>query len=222
MRHTHIKMSVLALVGTVALSSPVWAKTSCPSAPTPNVSVRINDPEPTFDTTKDLKRINAMAGSHGLSKMGTMILGLTEASMESRYEVKMIATPRAPGLCVQVNDVQLTVGLSKHVVHLPREYKRGTCQYNVVMRHEMAHVDVNRRALRKYADIMVAELRRKLSKNGVIYVANGAQAKQVHNAQIKTTVNGVIARYNTELKSLHAEIDKPGSKYAAHNQCRSW
>ncbi|HEY9164492.1 MAG TPA: hypothetical protein VIN57_07755 [Magnetovibrio sp.] len=198
------------------------ALAACPRVGEPAVSVQVVDPGPRVVTTKSIKQINTMAGSHGLSKPGFQVLGMTEISIDSGVKVSYRGQPVGQTVCVNVEKVEGHFGLKKHFVNVPREYPRESCQYNVVLRHEMAHVDVNRRTVRKYADVLKAEVRRALRITGSVQAASMAQGQQAQAAVIQKVVDDVGARFSDELNALHAAIDEPGSKYAAAGQCRGW
>lgn len=198
------------------------AQAACPRVAEPAVSVQVVDPGPRVVTTKSIKQINTMAGSHGLSRPGFKVLGITEIAIDSGVQVKYQGIPVGSSVCVNVVNVDAHFGLKKHFVNVPREYAQGSCEYNVVLRHEMAHVDVNRRTVRKYAEVLKAEVRRELRNTGSMLAGSMAQGQQAQTAVIQKIVDAVGARFSAELNQLHAAIDQPGSPYAAEGQCRGW
>lgn len=210
----------VVMLATWGISSVALA--ACPRVGEPAVSVQVVDPGPRVVTTKSIKQINTMAGSHGLSKPGFQVLGITEIAIDSGVKVSYQGQSIGQTVCVNVVKVEGHFGLKKHFVNVPREYARDSCQYQVVMRHEMAHVDVNRRTVRKYADVLKAEVRRALRLTGSVQAASMAQGQQAQAAVIQKIVDDVGARFSAELDHLHAAIDQPGSKYAAAGQCRGW
>lgn len=221
------RMSVIfATLSTVVLAGfavvPAAMAQGCALVGAPYVSVQVIDPGPQITSTKSLDQINSMAGSHGLLKKGFRVLGMTQIDVQSGMQMEFQGQPTHGMLCVRVNKVQATFGLKRHFVHVPREYARGSCQYTVVMRHEMAHVDVNRRTVRKYAEIMKNEIRSMLRQGGAVPVRTMAEGQQIQTARIQAVVDRLNTAFNAELERLHGEIDAPNSRYAARDQCRSW
>ena len=188
----------------------------------PFVSVQVVDPGPRISSTKSLRQINAMAGSHGLKREGFRVLGMTEIDVQSGMRLEFKGQPTQGVLCVQVTKVTASFGLQRHYVHVPREYPRGSCQYKVVMRHEMAHVDVNRRTVRKYAEILKNELRSTLRQAGAVAVRTMADGQKIQGDRVRAVTDKIAKDFNDELDRLHGHIDDPNSQYAARDQCRSW
>lgn len=215
-----------AVLGVLLVAAPLEALAAtpvvCPQVAAPAVSVRVVDPGLSISSTKSLAQINTMAGSHGLAKAGFKVLGMTEIKIDSGVSVRFQGQRNTSGLCVHVSKVDVRFGLKTHAVHVPREYARGSCQFNVVMRHEMAHVNVNRSTVRKYADILKNEMRSLLRRTGAVAVASMAEGQSAQTATIQSILDDVSVRFNGELDRLHAAIDAPGSKYEAGEQCRGW
>jgi len=211
---------VVVAAGVLGASGDVWA--ACPSIADPVVSVQIADPGPRVSSTKSLAQINVMAGSHGLAREGFRVLGMTQIKIASQVRVRYEHQPNGAKTCVSVGRVDVNFGLKEHDVNVPREYARGSCQFNFVMRHEMAHVDVNRRTVRKYADILKNEMRATLRRSGAVAAASAVQGQNAQTAVVQKVLDDVIARFMQERDALHAAIDQPDSPYAARGQCQGW
>lgn len=201
---------------------PVHAQAACPRVAAPQISVRINDPGARVSSTKSLRQINEMAGSHGLARKGFKVLGITEVKIGSGVKVRYVGAPVGNSTCVSVSKMEINFGLKTHRVHLPREYKRGSCQFNVVLRHEMAHVDVNRRSVRKYAAALKNEMRSVLRRSGAVAASSMTKGQNVKALQVQKVLDDIAARFSAEVTQLHAAIDKPGGKYAADGKCKGW
>ena len=211
-----------AALTVLILGFPALAQAACPQVPVAAISVQIVDPGPRVTSTKSLGQINAMAGSHGLSRDGSTVLGITSIKLDSGVSVKYQGQPMGRAVCVSVNRVEVKFGLKDHHVSLPREFPQGSCHYNVVMRHEMAHVDVNRRTVRKYADVLKNDMRAALRRSGAVAAASMVEGQNVQTAVIQKVLDDISARFNAELEKLHAVIDQPGGKYAAEGRCPGW
>jgi len=218
-----VSFGLFALV-TVAPFS-VWAM-ACPVAPRPNVSIQVLDPAASIKTHKSLKQINASATGQGLVHKGSRALGTTQSEVEASMNMNFVGQKQIRGqqhiFCLNTKFVKARFGHSKLIVNLPREYRRGSCQYNVVHRHEMAHVDVNRQGVRKYAAILKSELERELQRIGTLQVKTMGRGTQVFEKRLKAVVVAVTNRFNSEVKRFHGKIDAPGSSYAADGACKSW
>lgn len=211
-----------AALAVLVLSVPALAHAACPRVSDAAISVQIVDPGPRVTSSKSLDQINVMAGSHGLKRNGFKVLGMTGIKLETGVKVQFQGQPMGGAICVHVNRVEAQFGLKDHTVHVPREYAQGSCHYNVVMRHEMAHVDVNRRTVRKYADILKHEMRAALRRSGAVTAASMVEGQNAQTAVMQKVLDDIGVRFNAELEKLHGVIDQPGGKYAADGQCPGW
>jgi len=199
---------------------------TCP-APQPGVvRVKLIDPAPQVTTGKNLKQINVSATWHGLVGKGKRALGITESELEASISINFVgqnlqrAQPQTT--CLSVQSIDARFGHSKLVVSLPREYYQGTCEFNVVYRHEMAHVDVARRTVRKYAIVLRKELEREVQKNNPMNARNMKVGSAAYQKRLQAVVSSVGKRFEAEANALHAKIDAPGSAYAANGACKGW
>lgn len=200
-----------------------WAVGSCPTAPPPTIHIKILDPQHSLSTSKNLRQINAMANKNGLHQKGKTTQGMTQSLTETSIGAKFSGT-QAPGgpLCITLTSLQVEFGHRKLLVHLPREYARGSCQYKVILRHEMAHVNVNRGAVRKYGAILGFELKQEFNRSQTIKTTTMTRGKQVFQKRIRTIISTVMDRHEKEVNILHAKIDASGSPYLTQGKCRSW
>lgn len=215
------------LAGAAALAAgmafaPQAHANACPPTPAPYVSVQVFDPGAKVSTIKSLDQINAMAGSHGLLSDGFRALGLTHIDVQSGFRFEATGAVAGQNVCVNVSKVEATFGLQHHTIYIPREYRQGSCQYKVVMRHERAHVDVNRRMVRKYAAIMKNEVRSMLRQAGPVAARSMKEGQALLGKRLQALLDRIAADFRAEREALHGAIDDPNSTYAARNQCPSW
>lgn len=199
---------------------------TCPSSPHAKVRVKLIDPAPLVTSNKSLKQINASATGHGLVGKGKRALGITESKLESSFNINFVGQILQRGqtktMCLSASRIDVRFGHNKLVVSLPREYLQGTCKFNVVYRHELAHVDVARRSVRKYAILLRKELERTVQKNNPMNVRTMKVGQAAYQKRLRAVMTSISKRFEVETSALHAKIDAPGSAYAADGACRGW
>lgn len=216
----------IGLVVLAVLGSPPAQALTCPAPPPAKVRVKLIDPAPRVTTNKNLKQINASASGHGLVGKGKRALGITESNLEASLNMNFVGQVlhrgQAKTTCVSVSRINARFGHKKLVVSLPREYPQGTCKFNVVYRHEMAHVDVARRSIRKYAILLRQELERAAQKNNPMNVRTMQVGSAAYQKRLHAVMASLSKRFEAETTALHGKIDAPGSVYAADGACRGW
>jgi len=216
-----LSAGLFLMMGFAPLSA--GAVPSCPTAPFPTINIQVLDPQHTLSTSKSLRQINSMANLKGLHQKGKTTHGMTQSLVEASMSAKFtgLKEPRGP-VCISLSDLKVQFGHRKLLVHLPREYGRGSCQYNVVLRHEMAHVNVNRGAVRKYAAILNSELRLDIQRSRTLKTTTMMRGKQIFQKRLRAIIKAVMDRHTKEINTLHAKIDAPDSPYLADGKCASW
>ena len=206
----------------MAIPGPAAAQTgACKPLDYAGVKVRLMDPAPTIKTS-NLKGINSKAKAHGLLKRGNMVLGLTQSEVETAMNMRFRGYHQGNVTCLNVEQVEVRFGHSQLIVHIPREYVRGTCQYNTVLKHEMEHVRINREGVRKYARILKNELDRAVRKLNPKQVRTVEGGRASMKRTLEKTVRTVSKKFKKEIARQHAVIDKPGGPYDATGACRKW
>lgn len=186
------------------------------------VKVRLLDPSPQVSSAQNIKQINAKAKSHGLLKRGNLVLGLTQAEIQTTMDTRYLGAPQGSKICLNIERIEASFGHTALRVLVPREYARHSCQYKTVLKHEMEHVRINREGVRKYAKILKQEL------DQVVWRLNPQQVRAMKSGQkqierqLQKVMQSVTARFNQEVRQQHAVIDKPGGPYDASGACRNW
>ncbi|GHT58720.1 hypothetical protein FACS18945_4780 [Bacteroidia bacterium] len=67
--------------------------------------------------------------------------GHVNSSMETAYEIQTITTNFEDGYCVLLNKVSFKIGYNDFIIHINPEYEKDSCEYEIVLKHEMQHVD---------------------------------------------------------------------------------
>jgi len=217
---------ILALAGALG-TVPVRGQAAvCPPPPRVQIRVQLIDPPPRIMRTKSLNQINASANTHGLVGQGKRALGITESELEASLNIKFVGQRQVLGqavtTCLNVKSINARFGHRKLQVNLPREYPRGSCKYKVVYRHEMAHVAVARRTLRKYAILLRAALERAVQQSNPMRVRTMKLGAAAYQKRLQAVMTAIGKQFEVAANAQHAQIDAPGSPYAATGACQGW
>ncbi len=213
---------LMAFAAAGAFAAPHVAKAAvCLNTGPPRVTMRVIDPAPRV-VYKPLSQINATARSHALVRHNSRVLGTTQSAIKSTLGIRFIVARRSDVTCVSVTQVNVRFGYSRLVVVLPREYPRGSCKQTVVRRHEMAHVSVSRRTLRRYAATIKAQIRRVARSIGAVRTDHVGQTQKRLLRRLQNTLIALTNTFQERLRTLQAVIDAPGSPYDAAGTCKGW
>ena len=109
-------------------------------------------------------------------------------------------------------------------VYVAREYKRGSCEYKAVLRHEQEHVAIARRNLEKYKPKVRHALTSLLlpTPDRPIKLASSEQNEEALQSLLARILDPVYQEMQEDLERAQAAIDTPESYAKVRAQCSNW
>jgi len=123
------------------------------------------------------------------------------------------------------DDVILEVAISSTVIHIPKEYAPGSCEYEIILEHERGHG----RAARELAVDLAGRLERALMlSEGIptrfdpVISTDFASAAEQLKAAVAKVVDPVYAQYEKDEKAAQEKLDRPDPYDAVYRKCDAW
>lgn len=113
----------------------------------------------------------------------------------------------------EIKKIYLTLGIENLVVEVSSEYPKGTCEFDLVLKHELTHVAVARRVLDRYAPEMAKALLVKAESLPV-------PVNQLHYNQLLAQAQGFFSRMVREKERQDDLLDAPGANVYQWSQCQ--
>ena len=104
-----------------------------------------------YDNSKGMKELTQLSQKHGMAEHGMFAAGL--ATVKVAWEVSVSTLVKKldnKKNCVLPATVEVFIGYEEPTIYLSRDLKPDTCEYNVVLRHEQTHQQINKAALEYY------------------------------------------------------------------------
>lgn len=126
--------------------------------------------------------------------------------------------------CLAVKSVEGAI-ISAPTLHIARNYKERTCEYNAVLEHEMKHVKILNDFRAEYAPKFEAELERlaKIAHSVGPIASAYIQSTQARKHEI---IEGGIKKYADEITAVmlrrQLAIDTVEEYERTHSQCNNW
>lgn len=150
--------------------------------------------------------------------------GVTEGSMRVRSEAELVALPYdryGAYYCPYVKRLKIRVHYAS-VIKIAREIKKGTCEFNAVMEHELKHHDANLAVTKTLARRMKADLPEMIDYMESKYIARGDVPATFQI--IKEGLGDALQVYGEEISSRMTEfnghIDTPGEYRRVAQTCQ--
>ena len=97
---------------------------------------------------KPLSEITTLAKSLNLVENGLFASGLSTVNVNFDITLNAVGTPLEEGVfCVAPTKITLFFGLDSPTIYLANELIKDSCEYNLVLRHEQTHQQINVKAL---------------------------------------------------------------------------
>jgi hypothetical protein len=218
-----------ALVITGAfIFAPVQARANkrCP-APDTTVKIYVNNTPAkviykTGHSRSDLERLQRTRGRHSSSGKWK-ILGLTQTDF--KYSIKTSAKfKQTTGgrFCAYPVSYDLNIGYADFHVYIDRKYRRGSCEYRAILKHENAHVTLYKSYLKRYLPYIKEQARAAALGVLPIVVSTPDLGTKYIQEQVQRRIRPLILKLNREADHSNARIDTPKSYRDVQLLCDNW
>lgn len=177
-----------------------------------------------YDTNNNRRQLTKLGEKYGIIEHGLFAAGL--ATIGVNYQVSLNASAQsAPGgnICVVPEVVQVFIGYQEPTIYISNDLQRGSCEYNVVLRHEQTHQQINVTALEYFIP--------KLKQASAAIINNVNPMSVQREDQIEPAIQELIQTYTNRLEPLinffkselikeQAKLDSPENYKLEGGLCR--
>ena len=124
-----------------------------PFVQSPHVTIKVKFEPLRYDYSKTPRTLERMHQKeyNGVTHDNYRINGLTPYNLKTTLEFNIFKKVFNDGVtCFYPGQIDLVFTLKDPVIYIARDIKRGTCEYEITMRHEQTHEQVNLDALAYY------------------------------------------------------------------------
>lgn len=216
------------LIFAVAILCPVKVSAGpCDSLPiNPEVHFSTSYGKLEYDYSRNREEITNISSTTGFHESGAFLSGLATVNIEKEAEVGTITeTVQDNVICVIPRKVNVYVGLRNPKIYLSRDLRKGSCSYNVVLRHEQTHQRINKSALDYFIPIFQEAARKIAGKLKPIQISSYAEmdtASRRLSEQMYNEFEKIVNAFKTELAAEQKKLDSSSNYAAEENICRNY
>jgi len=216
---------VLIVVGVFA-AQPVAAAPRCPAAKEQaRVHFKTTPAKIIYKTGKSRRDLERLQQSRGRQpgRGDWRVLGITLT--EFTYAIKtsaMLIPVDGGGYCAQPVSYDLTVGFSDFLVHIDRQYRRGSCEFAAIRDHEIAHVGLYKGYLDRYLPSIRRQARNAAAQVRPVLVGDPDSGARLLQDQMQRRITPLIKKLNRAADVSNARIDTPQSYRNVQMLCDNW
>lgn len=185
-----------------------------------SIDVTVEIPPAPIDHSRSIADLSR-AGPHG---GGLQTVGLAVPDIEVTSSGSYGFLDMGDHKCFWVEHVQVQVVYQSMQIFIASEYKKGSCPYAKILRHEREHVAISRRNLARFEP----RLRSALASLSIPKAGQPIRIKADDDPSAQMTrlfsrlVSPVLDDMMADLDAAQAKIDTPKSYAKVRRQCRNW
>lgn len=172
------------------------ALAACPEVvPLPKIKLLSSYGKLRYVSDKDNRQITDLAAVHGIIEQGIFAYGLSTVQIHMDVSLKAIGDSVAEyDICVYPTIVELSIYFSDPTIYISNQLAPDSCEYNVVLRHEQTHQQINKAALDYFLPLFNSAAQKIAASIKPINVSN--------ISDIDAASNELTEKYNQKLRPL--------------------
>lgn len=179
-----------------------------------------------YDFSLSKNELSEIAQQVGIFEKGVFAAGLALVSINSEYELSTVTkVMHNNSRCIIPTHLNVYIGLTKPTIFMARELQPGTCTYNLVLRHEQVHQQINKQALEYFIPLIRRELSARIKQIRPVYVSKNSSeddASQELTARYNELITPLVNRLRDQIMSEQHKLDSSRNYKMEGNICRSF
>lgn len=208
----------------MALASKITLAADCSTINfNPQITLTSSYGKLSLDNTKTKADITELAKSLNLVEHGLFASGLSTVNINFDLAFNASGLPVEEGLfCVVPTQISIFFGLDNPVIYLAKELSPKSCEYNMVLRHEQTHQQINKSTLEYYLPLF-KNAAKKIADNmepvAVKDIKDIKEAIQKQTLIYNQKINKAIDFIKKEMLTEQAKLDNPRNYLLESNLC---
>ena len=204
---------IFAFFSVPAFSAPEAQQICRKVVRNPEVTITFSHGRLKYDTSKNNRSLTRMHINHygGSVPSGKQVHGLATYNLNTEIIFRVVKSTMANGtVCVYPADIQLNIEMQDPVIYLSNELEIGSCVYEIAMRHEQTHQQINVEAMEYYLPIIQQRFLQAVKEN--LFMSSTSDinltlAKESLNEKYLAAINPVLEEMQNEINIEQARLD---------------
>lgn len=160
-----------------------------------------------YDFSKNNRQITQIAQTYGIIERGLFAAGLATVNVNWEISINTLGQIIDDyNICVIPTAVNVFIGYNQPQIYISKDLEKDSCEYNVVLRHEQTHQQINKSALDYFLPRIKKQINQIISQTGPVPV-NSITDIDKATIELTQTYNQKIAPLINEFKNelLHEQ-----------------
>ncbi len=191
---------------------------------TPTVEIHYSYGKLHYNLKHNQNEITLISKQYGITENGVFANGLASINVNWAVDLNTLSEVIGPtDICVAPSNINVFVGFENPVIYISKDLVPNSCEYNVVLRHEQTHQQINKKALEAFLPRLEAKLKKIAKEIKPIYVSNQNQidpATKVLVHKYSNRVTTLIKQLKKQILDEQAKLDHNSNYAYEENICR--
>jgi len=202
-------------------------KKACESVkPNPKIVFYTSYGKLTYNTQYNQKNLTTLSKNNGIVEEGDLASGLALVDIASEYLLSTSCrNMTSGGYCIIPQELSVYIGFTNPVIYLANDLKPGTCLYNLVIRHEQVHQQINVNALEFFIPIIYKRIKQIVAQMKPMYVTSKSKTKagtDQMTAFYAKQIDRLVEEFKQEILAEQRKLDNRQHYQYESEVCRRY
>lgn len=165
-----------------------------------------------YDFSKSKQELTSIGQKYGNLEQGLFASGLSTIDINWELAVDTISTIAGSDdtICVVPSKVDLYIGYEDPVIYISKDLEIDSCQYNMVLRHEQTHQQINKTALEYFIPhikTLVEQIIKDIKPVEVDSIRRIAPMNEQITSDYINKIQPLVEYFKQEVKSEQLKLD---------------
>lgn len=179
-----------------------------------------------YDKSYPRENLTQLGKNMGMFEEGDLASGLALVDVASEYELstssrKMINN----AVCIIPQELSVYIGFQNPVIYLAQDLEPDSCLYNLVMRHEQIHQQINVNALEYFIPMIYQRVKKLSQQMKPMYVLSEQQIKSGTREMTDyyaKQINSLVEEFKQEILIEQRKLDNRDQYNMESDICRRY
>ncbi len=179
-----------------------------------------------YDNSYSRSNLTQLGKNMGMFEEGDLASGLALVDIASEYELSTSSRKMVNNaICIIPQELSVYIGFQNPVIYLAQDLIPDSCLYNLVLRHEQIHQQINVNALEYFIPLIYQRVKLITKNMKPMYVGSEHQIKSGTNemtAFYAKQINSLVAEFKQEIIEEQRKLDNRDQYTLESNICHRY
>lgn len=164
-----------------------------------------------YDTSKNMTYISNLAQQYGQKEAGFLAGGLAISTIKMSVKFNGVAQYlNENDICIIPLKLEVFIGYSDPTIYIANHLQPDTCKYYITVRHEQAHMQINKKTLEYFLPLFKQELHKIAKSIPPLNIDDSMhidQGNQYINQQYYDKIQELLVIFNQNLMTEQSKLD---------------